>query len=158
MHNDIIKRVLHREGGAKITKDPNDPGGTTKYGVSQKAYPDLDIESLTEEEAIAIYKKDYWDKARVDELPKRLKEIYFDMCVNMGRRRAVKVLQKACNAKGADLIVDGGIGAFTIKACEKLEAERLTAYRVLYYANLVLKKDNLMRYYYGWFKRSIEIA
>ena len=47
---DIIDHVLESEGGSKITKDPLDPGGTTKYGISQRAYPNTDIENLTEGE------------------------------------------------------------------------------------------------------------
>ena len=46
--DDIIEQVIESEGGSRITKDPLDPGGTTKYGVSQRAYPDLDIEKLQE--------------------------------------------------------------------------------------------------------------
>ena len=52
---DIIDDVLKREGGEKITKDPSDPGGTTKYGISQRAFPDLDIEALNEQQAKQIY-------------------------------------------------------------------------------------------------------
>ena len=48
---EIIERVIESEGGSRITKDPSDAGGTTKYGISQRAYPDLDIESLTERDA-----------------------------------------------------------------------------------------------------------
>ena len=32
------------------------------------------------------------------------------MCVNQGKGRAVKILQQAANAKGAELKVDGGLG------------------------------------------------
>ena len=46
--DDIINEVLESEGGSRITKDPLDAGGTTKYGISQRAYPKLDIEALTE--------------------------------------------------------------------------------------------------------------
>ena len=42
----IIAKVIEREGGDKLTKDPSDPGGTTKYGISQRANPDVDIENL----------------------------------------------------------------------------------------------------------------
>lgn len=61
-----IKKVVLREGG--YVNDPKDPGGETKYGVSKKAYPNLDIARLTVDEAIEIYKNDYWIPARVDSL------------------------------------------------------------------------------------------
>jgi len=49
MNSQIIKEVLRREGGAKLTKDPDDPGGVTKYGISKRSNPDVDVENLTED-------------------------------------------------------------------------------------------------------------
>ncbi len=66
----------------------------------------MDIKNLTKDGAKEIYKEHYWDKNKVDDLPKELKHIYFDMCVNQGKSRAVKIIQRAVNAKGADLKVD----------------------------------------------------
>ena len=52
----------------------------------------------------------------------------FDMCVNFGRGGAVRVLQRAANAKNRDKIeVDGGIGPATIKAIQNVELERVRA-------------------------------
>ena len=45
----VIDRVLAHEGG--YVNDPDDPGGETKYGISKKAYPKIDIKNLTKEEA-----------------------------------------------------------------------------------------------------------
>jgi len=156
---EIVKQVLVHEGGAKVTKDPVDPGGTTKYGISQKAYPKLDIENLSEGDAIDIYLHDYWEPSKAERLPDDLKHIYFDMVVNMGKKRAVRILQKAINNKGGHLVVDGGIGKMTLGAVHSinLEPDRLRAFRVKYYANLVKKKPSLEKYFYGWFRRSLEV-
>ena len=116
---EIIEAVLHHEGG--YVNDPKDPGGETKYGVSRKAYPDLDIKNLTLDDAVDIYKRDYWDKAKVEELKPDLRHIYFDMVVNMGRSRAVKVLQQTANSKGRTLKVDGGLGPKTIEALKDVK-------------------------------------
>ena len=105
---EIIEITLHHEGG--YVHDPNDLGGETNFGIAKRFYPDEDIKNLTKDKAKDIYKRDYWDKNKVDEMPEQLKHIYFDMCVNQGRGRAVKILQQAANAKGADLVVDGGLG------------------------------------------------
>jgi len=43
------------------------------------------------------------------------------MCVNQGRGTAVKILQRACNAKGADLAIDGGMGPGTMKRNRNLQ-------------------------------------
>ena len=152
---EVIEAVLHHEGG--YVNDPKDPGGETKYGVSKKAYPDLDIKNLTLDDAVDIYKRDYWDKAKVEELKPDLRHIYFDMVVNMGRSRAVKVLQQTANSKGRTLKVDGGLGPKTIEALKDVELKRARCYRVKYYCDLVSRKPDLEKFLYGWFRRSLEV-
>lgn len=155
---EIIERVIESEGGSKVTKDPLDPGGTTRWGVSQKAYPDLDIENLSERDAKEIYYNDYWIPSKADKVPAQIREIYFDMVVNFGRRGAVKVLQQACNGKNTyDIAVDGSIGPATIGACKNLEPERLRAYRILKFANIVIKKPSQEKYWFGWFRRALRV-
>ena len=99
----IIEKVLEHEGG--YVNDPNDLGGETNYGITKRFYPDVDIKNLTREQAKDIYKRDYWDKNRVESLPENLWHIFFDMCVNMGRGTAVKILQRAANGKGRGIDV-----------------------------------------------------
>ena len=94
--DEIIERVIEHEGG--YVNDPDDAGGKTNWGISERFYPTLDILNLTKEQAKEIYKRDYWDKNRVEELPYHLRHIFFDMCVNQGRRTAVKILQRATNS------------------------------------------------------------
>ena len=157
MFDTCFINLMKHEGG--YVNDPDDPGGETKFGISKKAYPDVDIKNLTEVEAKGIYKRDYWDKCRVESVSATLRPIYFDMCVNMGKSRAVKILQKATNAKGAKLEVDGGLGPATIGAIKKHkpELERVRSYRVLHYANLVFKKPEQERFWFGWFKRALGV-
>ena len=153
--DEIIEHVLEKEGG--YVNDPTDLGGETKYGITKRFYPDIDIKNLTKEQAKEIYKRDYWDKNRVDEIPVQLRHIFFDMCVNQGRGTAVKVLQRAANAKGANLKVDGGLGPSTLKAIQNVELQRARSYRVLHYANLVINKPEQEKFWYGWFKRALEV-
>ena len=153
--DEIIEHVLEKEGG--YVNDPTDLGGETNYGITKRFYPDIDIKNLTKEQAKEIYKRDYWDKNRVDELPEQLRHIFFDMCVNQGRGTAVKVLQRAANAKGAKLKVDGGMGPATLKAIQNVEHDRVKSYRVLHYANLVINKPEQEKFWYGWFKRALEV-
>ena len=133
--NEIIEQVLEHEGG--YVNDPKDLGGETKYGITKRFYPDVDIKNLTVEQAKEIYKKDYWDRNRVESLPQNLWHIYFDMCVNMGKRTAVKVLQRAAVNKGRDIEVDGGLGPMTIEALKGVELDRVRAFRVKYYVDLI---------------------
>ena len=154
--NDIIEEVLKHEGG--YVNDPHDAGGETNFGIAKRWYPDVDIKNLTKEKAKKIYHQDYWRPARCDEMPSHLRHIYFDMCVNFGRRGAVKVLQQAANSKSRNKIsVDGGIGPNTINAIQKISVDVVRAYRVLRFANIVIDKPNQEKFWLGWFRRAIEV-
>ena len=153
--NEIIEQVLEHEGG--YVNDPTDLGGETKYGITKRFYPNVDIKNLTIEQAKEIYKKDYWDKNKVESLPQNLWHIYFDMCVNMGKRTAVKVLQRAANNRGKDLEVDGGLGPKTIEALNGVELDRVRAFRVKYYVDLITAKPEQEKFYLGWFRRATEV-
>ena len=153
--DEIIEVVLEHEGG--YVNDPKDPGGETNFGIAKRSNPDVDIKNLTKAEASLIYKTKYWDKNKVESLPEELWHIYFDCCVNMGKSRAVKILQQAANGKGANIDVDGGLGPNTLKAISNVELERVRAYRVKYYADLVTRKPDLEKFYFGWFKRALEV-
>ena len=147
----MVERIIVREGGSKLTRDPVDPGGTTKYGISQRAHKDVDIENLTHQKAVNIYNTYYVKPSKAASFPAELQEVYLDM--------AVKVVQQATNAKGAKLVIDGKLGPKTLKAVKskKLEPERLTAYRLLYYSKLITKRPSLEKYFFGWYRRSVEV-
>ena len=153
--DEIIEVVLEHEGG--YVNDPDDAGGETKYGIAKRWYPDVDIKNLTIEQAVEIYKKDYWDKNKVESLPQNLWHIYFDMCVNMGKRTAVKVLQRAAVNKGRDIEVDGGLGPMTIGALKGVELDRVRAFRVKYYVDLITARPEQEKFFLGWFRRATEV-
>ena len=152
---EIINKVLEHEGG--YVNDPTDLGGETKYGITKRFYPDIDIKNLTIEKAKEIYKRDYWDKNRIEEVPRELWYIYFDMCVNMGRRTAVKILQRAANSSGHRLEVDGGMGPVTVKGLQNISVDRVRAFRIKYYVDLINSKPEQEKFYYGWFRRTMEV-
>ena len=154
--SEAVEIVLKHEGGYVFDKD--DPGGETNFGISKRAFPKVDIKELTREEAIDIYHDHYWKSAKVESLPEGLWNIYFDMAVKMGRKRACLILQEACNHKNKkDIAVDGQLGPKTVVATEKLEAERLRSFRVKYYADLVTRKPNLLKFWFGWYRRAISV-
>jgi lysozyme family protein len=88
---DCIAHVLAAEGG--LVNNPKDPGGVTKFGISQRSYPALDIRALSLDEAKAIYQRDYWDKVQGEALPAGLDLLLLDHAVNAGPARAVRLLQ-----------------------------------------------------------------
>ena len=153
--DEIIEKVLEHEGG--YVNDPTDLGGETKYGITKRFYPDVDIKNLTIKQAKEIYKNDYWDKNRVESLPQELWHIFFDMCVNMGRRTAVKILQRAAVNKGKNIEVDGGLGPMTIGALKGVAIDRVRAFRVKYYVDLINNKPEQEKFYLGWFRRALEV-
>ena len=154
---EAIEVILKHEGG--YVNAPVDPGGETNMGISKRAYPDLDIKGLTKQSVREIYYKDYWLKGKCPQVPDELRLIFFDMVVNMGKSRAVKILQKSVSAKGIKTTVDGGIGPQTISNTLKsgLEPERLRSYRVKYYADLVNRKPSLEKYWFGWYRRATQV-
>ena len=99
----IIEMVLEHEGG--YVNHPSDPGGETKYGISKRAYPDVDIAALTPEQASELYKKDYWDRIKGDELPVGVACVVMDYAVNSGISRASKALQGSCGIANGDGVI-----------------------------------------------------
>ncbi len=87
--------VLRHEGG--YVNDPRDPGGETKFGISKRAYPQVDIMSLTVNEAKDIYKTDYWDRAGCDGLAWPLCLVVLDTAVNCGVDKAREFSDAAPN-------------------------------------------------------------
>jgi lysozyme family protein len=150
MFDKAVNHVIEQEGGYVNHKD--DPGGETKYGISKRQYPDLNIKDITKETAKNIYKTDYWDKIRGDLLPYPVALSLFDISVNIGNRRAVKMLQKVVEQKD-----DGILGDKTLKAISGFSpefiAERLCIERINYYAGL----STFRTFGKGWVRRSIEI-
>jgi len=147
-----VSIVMKIEGG--FVNDSKDPGGATKWGISQKSFPNIDIANLTDEQARSLYFTHYWVPAKCALMPERLRLIYFDMCVLHGINAATTTLQKALNNAGQHVLVDGVIGSETLNAAVYLEPDRLRSYRVLRISNIVLNKPAMERFWYGWYKRA----
>ncbi len=94
----------------------------TKYGITAMAYPDLDIENLTLENAKRIYRRDYWGAAGCDLVPMGLKFDLFDSAVHSGPGRALMFVQEALG-----VAVDGKLGPITALAISHIAPERLVA-------------------------------
>ena len=132
--DDAFKRLIGHEGG--LSDDPNDPGGLTKYGISQRSYPNVDIKALTLDDAKAIYKRDYWNAVQMEHLPEGIRFDLFDMAVNSGVSQAVKMLQRAVGAGE-----DGKLGPVTIAAVRDLSdaqvVARFNGARLMFMTNLM---------------------
>lgn len=117
--------IFKREGG--YVNHPNDKGGETKYGISKRSYPDVDIASLTRKQAEAIYYRDFWkpeySKIHNAEIVVKL----FDLSVNMGSRTANKILQRALRATDNAVVEDGILASKTIAAINRADPTDLLA-------------------------------
>lgn len=143
-----------------ISDDTHDAGGLTKYGISQKAYPDLDIATLTLGDARRIYKADYFDACFCSEFPALLAAVVFDTAVNMGTERAIKFLQSSVGTA-----VDGDYGPNSRKAVERAVIKRGTAeivndfmsHRAVFYAKLCERKPSQHKFLRGWLRRTYRL-
>ena len=94
-----VDYVISNEGGYIF--DRKDPGGATKYGISQKYYPTLNIKALSLESAKRIYYCDYWLKGKFEQISdEKVATQVFDFSVNLGFRVATIILQRALRAGG----------------------------------------------------------
>lgn len=91
-----ITFTLGKEGGYSF--NPADPGGETKYGISKRSYPRLDIKNLTVQQAKLIYYKDYWGPLGCSELPANKALIVFDQGVLTGVSRILSIRDLAPGA------------------------------------------------------------
>ncbi len=114
-----LAAVLVHEGG--WSDHPEDPGGATMEGVTQRVYDAYrdrlgagrrSVRLIGDDELQAIYRRQYWDVIKGDDLPAGVAYCVFDFAVNSGPARAAKALQRALRMN----LVDGQIGLATVAA------------------------------------------
>ena len=158
-----IPTILRHEGG--YVNDPLDPGGETNFGISKRTFPDVDIRTLSKDQAISIYRECYWLPGIYDAIVDQdTATKVFDLAVNMGHRAAHRLLQKALrkfkNLHGTDIKVDGVFGPVTLRTTNMLPIssllEELRIQAAVYYVNLMVKKPGLVRFAYNWMKRAYD--
>lgn len=113
---DALERTLSHEGG--YVNDPRDPGGETNWGISKRAYPNVDIRNLTRESAATLYRRDYWLHAHCDEMPFALAYQVFDFAVNSGVGTAIRKLQSVLG-----LADDGAYGPLTRQSVREADVQ-----------------------------------
>lgn len=115
-YSQCLEMILHHEGG--YVDHPDDPGGETNMGIIKRVWEDWggtkDMKDLTREDVEPIYRANYWDRVKGDDLPAGLDLCVFDWGVNSGTGRAAKYLQRMIGATP-----DGGIGPMTLAALDE---------------------------------------
>lgn len=138
--------IQQSEGGGVLHKDPDDPGGLTRWGISQRAFPDVDIALLTESAAKQIFRDHYWTPCQCDLLPPSIAVAVADSAFNQGVRRATVLLQRALRVEE-----DSILGPETIQAAQGAIPKDLLvdflSHRALAYA------EGNPKFRRGWFRR-----
>lgn len=159
-----VQLVLADEG--ILSDDILDPGGLTKYGISQAAYPSLNIADLTLVQAIEIYYRDYWLAASLDKIESpAISAELLDSIVNCGQSAGVKMLQRGLNKirDGQPLDDDGVMGPATLKATNET-AKRyalsivavINGEQYMHCAGLLARDPaRFKRFIRGWVKRTV---
>ncbi|MDE2101786.1 MAG: hypothetical protein KGL39_31355 [Patescibacteria group bacterium] len=118
--------VLKSEGGND--DDPQDHGGRTSRGITQREYdawrilkglPTRDVWTATDTEVSSIYHDQYW-MPFCDGMAKGVDYLFFDFSVNAGPYRAAVMLQRSLG-----VIDDGRIGPVTLLALSKADPSQL---------------------------------
>jgi lysozyme family protein len=142
----FIDRVLSHEGG--YVNLPQDPGGETNWGIAKRSYPKVDIKALSREQAIEIYRQDFWQRVHGDDLPGGFAFQALDAAVNHGIGNAVRWMQEA-----AGVAPDGNWGPITKTAVLSANPSdlvlRFNAVRIEFYCKL----STFPTFGKGWMRR-----
>jgi lysozyme family protein len=145
-----VELVLDNEGG--YVNDPADPGGETKFGISKRSYPGLDIAGITKDQAKEIYYRDFWNPLKAESINNdRLAAHYFDQAVNSGKSRAVKMLEKVTGKNETGSITTDTISAVN-NSMRKLP-DLFVQERKKFYTALSESKPEMKKFLKGWFNR-----
>lgn len=144
-----------QEGG--YSNRTKDKGGETKFGISKRSYPKLDIKNLNRKQAREIYKTDYWNKIQGDNLPPDVARVVFDMAIHAGVSAASKHLQLAIGAKP-----DGIVGRRTLARLENYLrdtdahnlAMSLSEKRKWYYSRIANRDPSQRDFLPKWLERA----
>lgn len=154
-----LKSLLVHEGGND--DDPQDPGGRTSRGVTQRTYnaycrehgkPESDVWMASDEEVKAIYRAQYWNPW-CDQITSGVDYLFFDMAVNMGVAQAAKLFQRTL-----DVDVDGHMGMETVAAIQRVQNKATLIHDVserrrAFYRSL----KHFPRFGKGWLRRTDEV-
>lgn len=152
-----VNFILGHEGGLSVNEA--DPGGITNFGISQHAYPQVDVSRLTREQAVTIYHMEFWryDAIRSQRVANKL----LDQAVNFGLKGATKILQESLQYfRAPGVAADGILGADTLTAVNGVAPDdlfrELAARGAQRHALDVIVNPKLGVFLLGWLRRDID--
>ena len=154
---ECMARLLEHEGG--YVWHAQDPGGETNFGVTRAVYEQYvgrqvmngEMEGLTHDDVYPIYKENYWDAVRGDDLPSGVDWSTFDWAVNSGKSRASKALQRIVGVEA-----DGGIGPMTLQAVAEADPEEIIKQMHYVRDKFYRSLDTFEVFGKGWVRRNDE--
>ena len=151
-----VERVLADEGG--YSSNLADPGGETKFGISARSNPGVNIATLTRDQAVHIYWREWWLRFGFAQLPDAIGAKTFDLAVNIGAAHAIECLRRALRACGSPVIEDGPLGPATIlasrRAAENALMSALRSEAAGYYRLVAAKQKSGAQFIKGWLNRA----
>jgi lysozyme family protein len=158
--NQAFELIIGVEGGyvsAEEAKVRGDAGGETNLGISKRQYPDEDIAGMTLERSKFLYKRDYWDVLKCDQMSWPLSLFVFDAGVNQGCDARANFATQKMLQKVADVPQDGILGVNTmakIAKFRKFHVAKFMAVRAMRYTGTRSFDQNGV----GWFVRLFTLA
>jgi lysozyme family protein len=149
--------VIQNEGG--YVNNAEDPGGETKYGISKRMYPSIDIKTLTIKQAEEIYYKDYWLPYKYDNINDiNIVSKIFDIAVNIGNASAHILLNRALRAMEYKTVESKALDDATFAIVNSCDIKCLLAsFRseaAGYYRILASQNPRFVRFLKGWLCRA----
>jgi lysozyme family protein len=149
-----FEKVLQVEGG--FSDHAADPGGKTRYGITEAVARRVgyrgDMRELPLDLAKRIYREDYWNAVRAEQLPPAIRYAVFDAAVNSGPAQSVRWLQRALGVTD-----DGVIGPQTLSAANQANPDALRARLVAQRLRFMTNLDTFSSFGRGWTRRCCDI-
>lgn len=143
---EFIERVLGHEAG--YVNDPDDPGGETKWGISKRSYPHLNIKELSRDEAIEIYLRDFWEPVHVYAFPDAVDFQLVDSAVHSGLDQSLRFVQRALGV--AD---DGVFGPISRRALAASDINDVLFRFLGERIDFMTRRKNWLAHGKGWMRR-----
>jgi lysozyme family protein len=155
MNFDAAFDVLIKHEG-DFVNHPSDPGGKTRYGITEAVARRVgyrgDMRELPLDLAKRIYREDYWQAVRAEQLPPAIRYAVFDAAVNSGPAQSVRWLQRALGVTD-----DGVIGPQTLSAANQANPDALRARLVVQRLRFMTNLGTFDDFGRGWTRRCCDI-
>lgn len=171
--NEAVKMVLAAEGG--YANIPADRGGETYRGITRKNFPNWKGWTIIDQNkplrhnqfikndeldklVVDFYKANFWDPLNLDRINSNIATLTFDFAVGSGTITAARALQRIVNnITGANLTIDGRIGARTIAAINSAQPkaiyDALMQHRIDFFKRIAANDPSQQIFLKGWLNR-----